>query len=379
MIWPGDTEPTIRPEFTQNSAMSHQVAAGTVIITDDGPCNSPSVGRVFDSAPATPVQPSDNTCTQAIIEITSGPDEGRRTMLLLAGTPGDPTLAQGDAITLQLTTTSDGTNGYSFLDYQRTVPLAWWVIVTLVAVVAVGGFVGFRSIIGLLVTLAVVGFVLLPGLLRGGDPLILATVCGSAALFLALYLVHGVTWKTSSALAGTLIALFLATWLARIGIEGIRLRGLGSEDNLLIQLYLPDVTVQGLMLAGFIIGSLGVLNDVTISQASTVNELAHLDPKATPLRLFTGAIRVGRDHIASIMYTLVLGYTGAAIPLLLLLSAADRPLGQVLTSDIMATEILRSAVGALALTLAVPITTLIAAFTAVTGPGDSHDHSHGHS
>ena len=176
---------------------------------------------------------------------------------------------------------------------------------------------------------------------------------------------HGFSWKTSAALAGTVISLVLAAVLAHLAIGQNQLRGLGNEDNLLIQLYLPDVTVTGLMLCGFIIGALGVLNDVTIAQASTVNELADIEPDANPWRLFAGAMKVGRDHIASMVYTLVLSYTGAALPLLLLLSVADRPFGEVLTSDVMATELLRSAIGALALALAVPITTAIAAFSVV--------------
>ena len=181
-----------------------------------------------------------------------------------------------------------------------------------------------------------------------------------------LYLVHGFNWKSSSALGGTLLSLGLSAWLAHIAIDSNHLRGLGSEDNILIQLYLPDVTVPGLMLCGFIIGALGVLNDVTIAQASTVNELSEIEPDASPWRLFAGAMKVGRDHIASMVYTLVLSYTGASLPTLLLLSVANRPLTQIMFSDVMATELLRSGIGALALSLAVPITTIIAAFT-VTG------------
>ncbi|MCK7643242.1 YibE/F family protein [Corynebacterium sp. CCM 8835] len=373
VLWPSSEKPNVAPSFQNISSLSKDKVGGTVSLITDGSCNSPSVGRVFESSPVIPLEESDRVCEQAIIDITSGVNEGKRTMLMLSGQPGDPDLAVDERILLYEETTAEGAAGYTFADYQRGSTLLIWGLVTALGVVLLGSWLGARSLVGLAVTLAGVGVFLLPALLRGGSPLTLAVVCGSAVLFAALYLVHGVNWKTSSALGGTLIALGIAAVLAQFAIRGTQLRGLGSEDNLMIQLYLPDVSVTGLMLCGFIIGSLGVLNDVTISQASTVNELAAIDPRATPWRLFKGAIRVGRDHIASIMYTLVLSYTGAALPLLLLLTVADRPFGELLTGDIMATELLRSAVGALALTMSVPITTAIAAFTC-SGRGHSHDH-----
>jgi uncharacterized membrane protein len=127
------------------------------------------------------------------------------------------------------------------------------------------------------------------------------------------------------------------------------------------------VSITGLLLAGFIIGSLGVLNDVTVTQASTVFELAEVGDGSTRRGIFLGAMRVGRDHIASTVYTLVLAYAGSALPLLLLFSVANRPLGDVLTSETVAIEIARSAVGGIALALSVPLTTAIAAVLATPG------------
>lgn len=363
LLWPSSAEPRVAPEFNTTSPLSQTQVDGVVLIRDTGECNSPSVGRVFDTSPVTSLEQKSEECQLAIIEIQEGDNMGKRTLLMVSEKPGDPDLKEGEVIRMSETTAADGSHAYTFTDFQRTLPLAFWIIITAVAIVIIGLGPGIRSLFGLIVTFAAVAFFLLPALLHGGPPLLLAIVCGSAVLFPVLYVVHGVSWKTSSALAGTLIALGLAAGLAHIAIATNHLRGLGDEDNLLIQLYLPDVTVTGLMLCGFIIGALGVLNDVTIAQSSTVNELAEIEPDASPWRLFTGAMKVGRDHIASMVYTLVLSYTGAALPLLLLLSVADRPFMQVLTSDVMATELLRSAIGALALTLAVPITTLIAAFT----------------
>lgn len=361
-LWPGDEPVNIGPEFAATSGFATPRVSGTVAVREDGLCNSPSIGKAFDGNPLTALNRDGKTCPRAIIDITSGSNAGKRTLLMLNTGPSDPEVHQGDKVWL-----SETKNGldvmYSFADFQRTTNLLWWLVATAVLIAIVGMHRGLLSLVGLALTMAMVCFFLLPALLRGGDPIALAVVGGSAVLFLALYTVHGFSWKTSSALAGTLIALALSALLARAAISNAQLRGLGNEDNLHILLYLPDVSIAGLMLCGFIIGALGVLNDVTVAQASTVHELATADPDASPMRNFAAAMRVGRDHIASMVYTLVLSYTGAALPSLLLLSVSGRPLMQILTSDIMATELLRSAVGALALVLAVPITTAIAAFT----------------
>ncbi|PRQ11890.1 YibE/F family protein [Corynebacterium sp. 13CS0277] len=363
-LWPSDAPANVAPEFATTSPLPQAQVDGVVAVRDEGSCQSPSVGRVFDTSPVAPLAVGES-CGRAIVDITSGPNAGKRTLLLVGNHPGDPQLEEGQKVRLSEQQTADGQVGYAFTDYSRAPSMWFWAALTALAIIVVGAWRGARSLIGLAITLGAVAVFLLPALLRGGDPLLLAVVCGSSVLFLVLFLVHGFSWKTSAALAGTLISMGSAALLAKYAIASTHIRGLGNEDNLLIQLYLPDVTVTGLMLCGFIIGALGVLNDVTIAQASTVNELAEIEPEANPWRLFKGAMTVGRDHIASMVYTLVLSYTGAALPLLLLVSVADRPMGQVLTSDVMATEFLRSAIGALALALAVPITTLIASFVVV--------------
>lgn len=366
MMWPSSSDPNVSPELANTNALPANQVNGTVAIRDTGACNSPSIGRAFDVAPISPLEEQPNKCERAIVSIDAGDNAGKRTLLVMSDKPGEPELHVGDKIRMSETTAADGTHAYTFSDFQRTKVLLLWGAIIILAIIAIGALRGARSILGLLITLAAIAFFLIPALLRGGSPLGLAVVCGSAILFAVLYLVHGFNWKSSSALGGTLLSLGLSAWLAHIAIDSNHLRGLGSEDNILIQLYLPDVTVPGLMLCGFIIGALGVLNDVTIAQASTVNELSEIEPDASPWRLFAGAMKVGRDHIASMVYTLVLSYTGASLPTLLLLSVANRPLTQIMFSDVMATELLRSGIGALALSLAVPITTIIAAFT-VTG------------
>ncbi|SDS14225.1 YibE/F-like protein [Corynebacterium timonense] len=277
------------------------------------------------------------------------------------GPPGEPSFAIGERIRLAR---QSGQPSYSFLDMDRSTPLALWLAVTAAAVIAAGAWRGARALAGLAWTLLAIGVFLVPALLRGGPPIPLAVVAGSAILFPVMFLVHGANWKSASALGGTLASLAASAGLAHVVIRSTSLRGLADDSNLLIQLYLPTVSVTGLMLAGFIIGTLGALNDATVAQASTVAELAEANPGAGPAQLFSSAMRVGRDHIASMVYTLVLAYVGAALPMTLLLAVVDRPLGQVLASDVVATELLRSAVGAMGLALAVPATTVIAALTA---------------
>lgn len=361
-LWPPAEDPQVSPDFATTFNLNHTQVTGEVLLVDAAACTSPSTGRAFDDSPTVPLEQSGQTCERSLVEITSGPDEGRRTQLVHYGMPGEPALAEGDAILLTSSETPEGTV-YTFGDYQRTVSLAVWGVLIALMIVVFAAWRGVRALAGLIITLVGIAVFLLPALLHGRDPLALALVAGAAILMVVVPLVHGVNWKSASALAGTLIALAVAAGLARVAIDTTHLRGLGSDDNLTILLYLPEVSIVGLLLCGFIIGALGVLNDVTISQSSTVTELSELDPDASPWRLFLGAMKVGRDHISSMVYTLVLTYTGAALPLLLLISVAQRPLTQTLTSDIVATELLRSGIGALALTLAVPLTTLIAAWT----------------
>ncbi|MDY5786555.1 YibE/F family protein, partial [Corynebacterium sp.] len=345
--------------FRESQSIAAEAYAGEVTSVFESACGSPAAGTVFDGGAASRVPPGQE-CTSAEISISEGPDEGRTTLLQTSGRPGEPTYSEGDRIRLAR---QGEPASYFFLDMDRTAPLTLWLAVTAVAVMAAAAWRGVRALVGLAWTLFAVGIFLVPALLRGGAPIPLAVVAGSAILFPVMFLVHGVNWKSASALGGTLVSLAVSAGLAHVVIGSTNLRGLADDSNLLIQLYLPTVSITGLMLAGFIIGTLGALNDATVAQASTVAELAEANPGALPAQLFTSAMRVGRDHISSMVYTLVLAYVGAALPMTVLLAVVDRPLGQVLTSDVVATELLRSAVGAMGLALAVPATTIIAALT----------------
>ncbi|WJY68618.1 YibE/F family protein [Corynebacterium auris] len=363
LLWPRGEAPEPEPGFRESQAVAAEAFEGEVQSVFDTGCEAAATGRVFDDTSA-PGMPPGEECTTSVVRILEGPDATLNTLLQTTGRPDEPDLEEGQRVLLTRSDHADGAAHYSFLDMERTVPLAAWLALAALAVIVIGGWRGVRALVGLAFTLLLLFFFLVPALLRGGPPVTLAVVSGAAILFPVLFLVHGWNWKAASALGGTLVALVAAAGLARAAIGTTQVRGLGEDSNLLIQLYLPGVSVAGLMLAGFIIGTLGALNDATVAQSSTVAELAEANPAARPFQLFTSAMRVGRDHIASMVYTLVLAYVGAALPMTLLLAVVDRPLGQVLTSDVVATELLRSAVGAMGLALAVPATTVIAASTA---------------
>lgn len=367
-MWPGSHEPVVSADFENAFSLGRDQVKGTVVGTTTGECSSTAAGTVFETSPrlspeVTAAPTTDESCTWNIVQLDSGEDAGQRTLIINSGLPGEPELAEGDAVVLIATANQEGTTSYSFGDYQRSSALIIWGVLILLAILVLAGLRGVRSLVGLIFAIGVIVLFTLPALLAGFSPTAIAIITGALMLLPTVFLVHGWNWKAASSLGGTLAALAIAALLAYLAIEFANLRGLGDEENLQIIRFLPEVSVTGILLCGFIIGALGVLNDVTVAQASTVNELSELDPTASSWHLFTRAMEVGRDHITSMVYTLVLTYTGASMPVLLLLSVADLPLSQTLTSDVMATEFLRTGVGALALTLAVPLTTLFAAYT----------------
>lgn len=337
--------------------------AGTVVMQDVGPCGSPSLGRVFPDNPAPP-RSNSYDCQRSIITIDSGPHAGNKTLFEIAPGPGQPDLRAGDHIRLVRQADPSGAPMYSFEDYARGLPLSLIAAAFVVVIVVVARWRGLRAILGLGFAFAVLVMFLLPALLDGKPAIPVALVAGALILYAVLYLAHGVNLRTSSALLGTLTSMVVAAVLSWVVIEVTHLTGLSEEQNTNVATYLQHVSITGLLLAGFIIGSLGVLNDVTITQASAAFELAELDKKASRRDIFAAAMRVGRDHIASTVYTLVLAYAGGALPLLLLFSVAGRSFRDVLTGDAVAIEIARSAVGGICLALSVPLTTAIAVLLA---------------
>ncbi|MGI9017989.1 MAG: YibE/F family protein [Euzebya sp.] len=268
---------------------------------------------------------------------------------------------------------------FAIVDFQRGVPLSGLVVLFAVAVVALGRWQGVRALVGLGVSaVLIIGF-LVPALLSGMNSTLVALVTALAVMFVTLPLSHGWGMTTKAAAAGTAVALLVTVGLAVFSGEATSLTGLTSEDVQFVRFATgQEIDVRGLFLAGVIVGTLGVLDDVTVSQAATVAALRRANPLLGQATVFAEALRVGRDHIAATVNTLFLAYVGAALPLLILFSIGDAPIGETLTSELVAQEIVRTMVGSIGLILAVPLTTAVAALTVdgQSASADGHAHLH---
>lgn len=363
LLWPSRQHVDIPLPFQNATGGAVTTVTGHVLSSGLGDCGSPSAGEVLTTAPQ-PAAPGAGRCVETLVAIDSGPNAGADTLLESSPGPSQPQFAAGDHIRLVRQVDEQGGTSYAFYDFERGWALVGLALAFAVVIVAVARWRGLLALVGIVVAFLVLVVFLLPALRDGAPAVPVALVASAAILYTVIYLAHGVNLRTSAALLGTLSSLLLAAGLSWAAIELTHLTGLSDEQNSAVSAYLGSVSISGLLLAGFIIGSLGVLNDVTVTQASTVFELARLGENTSRRAIFVGAIRVGRDHIASTVYTLVLAYAGSSLPLLLLFSVANRSLGDVLMSESVAIEFVRSAVGGIALALSVPLTTAIAAVLA---------------
>jgi uncharacterized membrane protein len=296
------------------------------------------------------------------VRVLEGPDTGLVTDLEL--TPeGFPVFRVGDR--LALAPAEGGEDPYVVIDFHR-LPTLWLLFgLFVVAVLLVGRWQGLRSLLGLALSLLLVVRFVVPAILEGTSPPLVALVGALAIMIVTLYLAHGVSEMTTAAVVGTAAALLLTIGLGVLFIEVGRISGYASDQAVLARLAVDGLDLQGLVLAGLIIAALGVLDDVTISQASTVFALHQTDPGLSWPTLFGRAMKVGRDHIASVVNTLFLAYTGASLALLVLFSTSGIPATELLNSELFAAEIVAIVVGSLGLIAAVPLTTALAATMAL--------------
>jgi uncharacterized membrane protein len=301
------------------------------------------------------------TCREVTARLDGGPEKGQTTVLDITEGPDQPTLRAGDKVVLGRAADSEFDVAYYFSDYQRRAPLFLLGLLFAVAVVALARWRGAAALLGLGVSLVVLVQFVLPGILAGQSALAVAVVGSSVIAIAIIYLAHGVNARTTTALLGTLVSLALTAVLAVVFVEATRLTGLSSEEGTYLRGLLGgQVNLQGLLLGGIVIGALGVLNDVTVTQASAVWEIYLADPSVGARRLYSSAMRIGRDHIASTVDTLVLAYAGAALPLFVIFTVADRRLSEVVTGEVVAEELVQTLVGSLGLVAAVPVTTGLA-------------------
>jgi uncharacterized membrane protein len=346
-LWPGRIHVT-HPQSTG----SEQRAYGDVLgITE----------QVCPSGFATPG--SNLPCGTATVRVTDGPGKNTRVTVDLPQGPGAPVLKVGDRIVLAFATeAAPGANPYSVVDHQRGQPLLYMLALCGAIIVVFGRLRGFTAIIGLAVSFGVLLYFIIPGILNGEPPLLVAIIGSAAIMFAVLYLTHGFNTETSVAIIGTLGALLVTGLLGAGFTAATKLTGFSDEQTLYLSILQGNVDMRGLLLAGIIIGALGVLDDLTVTQAATVAELAQ--SPTSRMELYRAATRIGRAHVASAVNTIILAYAGESLPLLLLVAAGGQDVTDLLTSQFMAQEIVRSAVGTIGLVAAVPITTALAALVA---------------
>lgn len=341
LLWPGATPvPEIPPT---------QQVHGTVTTVQVADC-SPGAG--------------DRRCTGVTVALSDGPRAGRDLVQLVPNEPSTPRFAVGDPVALSWSGANpDDAGSYQLVDFQRGAPLGWLAAAFALAVVVLGRLRGFAALVSLALSFVILLWFVLPAILSGGSPLAVAVTGACLIMFVVLYLTHGFTARTSCAVLGTLASLALIGLLGYLFTVTSRLTGLDDTTATLIGTLGPGVPIdpRGLVLAGLVIGALGALDDVTVTQASAVWELGAANPGMSVRELFAAGMRIGRDHVASAVNTLVLAYAGAALPLLLLFTVAAGGVTQVLTSQDVATEIVRTLVGSIGLVAAVPVTTGLAA------------------
>ncbi len=356
-LWPGRPAP-----LTTNG--EEQRAYGEVLRIEEKPC---------PSGQAAPPGSQQLPCGSTTIHISDGPGRDTTVTVDLPQGPGAPKLQTGEKVVLvHVPDAPPGTPEYAVIDHQRGQPMVLMLALCAAVIIAFGRWRGLTAIVGLAVSFAVLLFFVIPAILDGEPPLLVAIVGSSAIMFAVLYLTHGVNVHTSVAILGTLASLVLTGLLGAAFTATTQLTGFGTEESLYLSILQGNVDMRGLLLAGIIIGALGVLDDVTVTQASTVAELSQTP--TSRLELYRAATRIGRAHVASAVNTIVLAYAGAFLPLLLLVAAGGRDVSDLLTSEFLAQEIVRSAVGTIGLVAAVPITTALAALVADIQPAPKPAH-----
>jgi uncharacterized membrane protein len=270
----------------------------------------------------------------------------------------------GDRVLVERIRTTEGQDVFAITDYLRSGPLLWLTLLFVAATLLLSGWQGLRSLLGMGVSLAVIVWFIVPQILDGRNPVLIAILGSLVMMAISLYLVYGWGRKTHVAVAGLLCSLVLTGLLAVWFVSWARLSGFGAEEAGFLRFAGVQVDPHGLLLAGIIIGTLGALDDIAVGQSSAIFELSKANPGLGWRDLFGHGMVIGRDHIAAMVNTLLLAYVGAALPLVLMFSVYAESLGVTLNREIIAEEVVRTLVGSLGLLAGVPLTNLVAALAA---------------
>ncbi len=339
LLWPRG-ELVVDLEFL---GFPDDTVSGRVISAETGPC---SYASEFE-------------CQSSLVLVTGGTHDGSEVLLEFPSEGNQPVFAVEDRLLLSVNEYDDGSVEFQFADRDRRVLLVVLGLVFAVTVIALGRLKGIAALAGLVISIGVLVVFMLPAILRGTDAMLVALVGGGVIALVTLYLAHGYHPLTHAAALGTFAALILTVLLSWLVVALAAFSGLSSDEAFFLTA-IPDLDLSGLVLAGIVLGALGALDDVTVTQASAVWEVHRADPGMGSQDLFRSGIRVGRDHIVSTVNTLLLAYAGASLPLLILFTLSAQSVGVIASSEVIAVEIVRTLVGSIGLVSAVPITTWLA-------------------
>lgn len=314
------------------------------------------IGVVEYACPSIP----DLMCGDVTMRLESGPDAGDEVTLSFVLAETAPRLEVGDRVVLEYQEDAAEEFRYIYADRQRRSVLAWLAVGFAIVVIALGRMRGIAALVGLVASVIVLLQFVIPAILDGRSPVLVAVIGAAVIAYLALYAAHGFTRMTTVALLGTLAALGCTALLSWLAVSAAEFTGLTADEAFVLTIA-GEFDLSGLILAGIVLGALGAIDDITVTQASTVWELHAVRPDLGTGALMRSGLKVGRDHVASTVNTLLLAYAGAAMPLLLFFVLADQSIGTVLNSEIVAVEVVRTLVGSIGLVIAVPFTTWLAA------------------
>jgi uncharacterized membrane protein len=292
------------------------------------------------------------------VEIINGPEKGKQVNL-----ENDYIkLEKGDVFFIEKGEL-DGKESYAVKERDRQIPIILLLLIFAFIIVIFGGKQGLRSLFSLAGSFLVIAYILLPLLIKGYSPILVSIVVATIILFFAIYFTHGFNRESSVAFSGTIIAVILTGLLAVFSVWIMNLTGFDSDEATYLQIgSAVKLNFHGLLLGGILIGVLGILDDIALTQAAVVSEIYHSASHLTKKEVYKKAMRVGREHVSALVNTLVLAYAGASLPLLLLFSNSEYPFRLIISQELFSTEIVRTMVGSIGLVLTVPITTILAVY-----------------
>lgn len=349
VMWPTDVESHIRSDVSTYTVEGVTTPEGRVVSVAEINCDG-----LEGSNPS-----FESVCADVSVELLQGPERGQTVNVTLTSAVYASGVEPDQRVKLIRVPIPDAPAGYQFSDFSRQLPLVMFGLIFVASIVAVARLRGLIAMIGL----GFAGFVMIqfmfPALVSGSNPVMVGLIGSSAIMFVVLYATHGFSARTSTALIGTLFGLVISAALSFAAVKWAHLTGVAAEDDFLLSSTAPDMALTSVVILGIIVASLGALNDVTITQASAVWELAETEKDAG--KIFSRAMRIGRDHIASTVYTIAFATAGASLGVLLLITLYGRPFLEVVQQEQFAAEVLRTMVGSIGLVAALPLTTAIGA------------------